>query len=296
MNALVLLMIASTGAPDRVVVFPDRAQVTRVTSITCGARVPVSFENVPPSAPQDSFRARVVGGAIDGMRAELLRREKELNPKAESLVKALEALQLELENTADQLSRAQTQSKVGRQYTDVAVQLVSKELASERPDVKSWQTAFDTSLGSSLAGARQTAEVNAKLRELRLKEEELRRQLDEVRGDQNKQSWTVEVLATCPAGKTAELALTYLVGGASWTPVYEARADEAAGAVDFATWATIHQGTGEAWDQVELTLSTAVPSQNATPPELKVLKVTAYEKAVEKKASAEAAKKKALSD
>lgn len=283
MNALVLMLIASTGAPDRVVVFPDRAQVTRTTSISCGARVPVTFENLPPSAAQDSFRARVVGGAIDGMRAELVKREKEFSPKAEGLAKALEALQLELENTADQLSRAQTQTKVGRQYTDVAVQLVSKELAAERPDVKSWQTAFDTSLGSSLAGARQTAEVNAKLRELRLKEEELRRQLDEVRVEQNKQSWTVEVLASCPAGKTAELALTYLVGGASWTPVYEARADEAAGAVDFATWATIHQGTGEDWNQVELTLSTAVPSQNATPPELKVLKVTAYEKPVEKK-------------
>jgi uncharacterized protein (TIGR02231 family) len=107
--------------------------------------------------------------------------------------------------------------------------------------------------------------------------------LDEVRLEQNKQSWMVEVLASCPAGKTAELSLTYLVGGASWTPVYEARADETTNAVEFSTWATIHQGTGEDWSQVELTLSTAVPSQNATPPELKVLTVTAYEKAVEKK-------------
>ena len=81
----------------------------------------------------------------------------------------------------------------------------------------------------------------------------------------------------------AELALTYLVGGASWTPVYEARADEPGNAVAFSTWATIRQGTGEEWNQVELTLSTAVPSQNATPPELKLLKVTAYEKAPEKK-------------
>jgi uncharacterized protein (TIGR02231 family) len=283
MSALVLMMLASTAAPDRVVVFPDRAQVTRVTALTCGARVPVNFEHIPPSATQDSFRARVTGGSIDGMRAELVRREKEFSPKTEALVKALEALQLELENTGDQLSRVQAQTKVGRQYTEIAVQLVSREMATERPDLKSWQSAFDTSLGSSLTAAKQTSEVNAKLRELRLKEEELRRQLDEVRIAQNKQSWTVEVLASCPPGKTAELALTYLVGGASWTPVYEARADESGGAVDFSTWATIHQGTGEDWSQVELTLSTAVPSQNATPPDLKVLKVTAYEKAVEKK-------------
>ncbi|MDP2270584.1 MAG: mucoidy inhibitor MuiA family protein [Archangium sp.] len=283
MNALVLTILASTAAPDSVVVFPDRAQVTRVTTLTCGARVPVSFENIPPIATQDSFRARVTGGAVDGMRAELVKNEKEFSPKAEALVKSLEALQLEIENTTDQMSRAQTQTKVGRQYTDIAVTLVSREMAAEKPDLKNWQSAFDSSLGASLSAAKLTSEINAKLRQLRLKEEELRRQLDEVRLEQNRQSWTVEVLASCPAGKTAELALTYLVGGASWTPVYEARADESGGAVDFSTWATIVQRTGEDWSQVELTLSTAVPSQNATPPDLKVLKVSAYEKAVEKK-------------
>jgi uncharacterized protein (TIGR02231 family) len=284
MNALLLTILASTSAPDSVVVFPDRAQVTRESAVTCGARVPVSFENIPPSAAQDSFRARMVGGgSVDGMRAELVKREKEFGAKAESLVAALEALQLEIENASDQLSRAQNQTKVGRQYTEIAVQLVSKEMAAERPDVKSWQSAFDNSLGSSLTAAKATSEVNAKLRALRLKEEELRRQLDEVRVEQNRQSWTVEVLVSCQAGKSGQLALTYLVGGASWTPVYEARADEAGNAVDFSTWATINQRTGEDWNQVELTLSTAVPSQNATPPDLKVLKVSAWEKQPEKK-------------
>lgn len=283
MNALVLVVLASTSAPDQVVVFPDRAQVTRVTSLTCGARVPVEFANIPPAAAQDSFRARVSGGAIDGMRAELVRREKEYSPKLEALEKALEDVGVELAAASDQLARAQTQAKVGRQYTEVAVQLVSRELATERPDPKSWTTAFDASLGTSLSAAKQVAETNAKLKELQRKQDELRRQRDEVFQLQSKQSWTVEVLATCPAGKTAQLSLTYLVGGTEWTPAYEARADEAGGAVELSTWATIRQRTGEDWADVDLVLSTAVPSQNATPPDLKVLKVSAYEKAPEKK-------------
>jgi uncharacterized protein (TIGR02231 family) len=281
MNALILTILASTSAADRVVVFPDRAQVTRLTQVTCGARVPVSFEHIPPVAAQDSFRARVTGGSIDGMRAELVTQEKEFSPKAEALTKQLEALQLEIETESDAIARANAQSQVSKKYTDIAVQLVSREMASEKPDPKSWQAAFDASLSSGLSAAKQFADTQAKLKALRLKEEELRRQLSEVQLAQSRQSWTVEVLASCPAGKTAELALTYLVGGASWTPVYEARAEEAA--VDFSTWATIHQATGEDWSQVELTLSTAVPSQNATPPELKVLQVSAYEKAPEKK-------------
>jgi uncharacterized protein (TIGR02231 family) len=73
------------------------------------------------------------------------------------------------------------------------------------------------------------------------------------------------------------------VGGASWTPAYEARADEPGKAVELSTWATVTQATGEDWSQVELTLSTAVPSSNATPPELKTLLVRATERPDERK-------------
>lgn len=282
MSAIVLMLLASTSVPDLVVVFPDRAQVTRTTTVTCGPRVPVSFEGIPPAAAQDSFRSRVVGGSIDGMRAELVSREKEFSEKAVALRTQLDALLIDIENVSDSLSRAQAQQRAGQKYTDIAVQLVSKELA-DKPDVKSWSLAFDSSLSTGLAAAKQTAELKARLRALRLKDEELRRQFSEVQLASSKKSWTVEVLASCPNGKTAELALTYLVGGASWTPEYEARALETESAVEFSTWATIHQGTGEDWSQVELVLSTAVPSQNATPPELKVLQLSAWEKGPEKK-------------
>ncbi|MFZ5444136.1 MAG: mucoidy inhibitor MuiA family protein [Myxococcota bacterium] len=286
MISLVLTTIlSSTSAPDEVVVFPDRAQLTRRAQVACGARVPVTFDHLPPTAAQDSFRAQVVGGDVDGMRAELVTQEKEFTPKAEALVKQLEALQGELDTATDALTRAQAQARSGRQFSEVATKLVSRELAAERPDVKAWQAAFDTSLTTSLQAARLVSEANAKLKALRLQEEELRRQLDELRAEQAKQSWVVEVLATCKAGdrKTMEVALSYVVGGAAWTPAYEARADEGANAVELATWATITQSSGEDWRQVKLTLSTAVPSQNATPPELKVLKLTAYDKGPEKK-------------
>ncbi|MGV3621763.1 MAG: mucoidy inhibitor MuiA family protein [Archangium sp.] len=280
MNALVLLMLASTSAPDQVVVFPDRAQVTRSTTVNCGARVPVTFEGIPPAAAQDSFRARVSGGSIDGMRAELVSREKEYGAKASALVTQLDALAIEVEDVNDATARAQAQQRTGQKYTDVAVQLVSKELA-DKPDPRAWSQAFDSALSSSLSAAKQQAELAAKLRVLQTKQEELRRQLEEVRVSTTKKSWTVEVLASCPSGKSAELALTYLVGGTSWTPEYEARAGE--NDVEFSTWATVQQSTGEDWSQVELILSTAVPSQNATPPELKVLQLSAYDKGPEKK-------------
>ncbi|MBL8910421.1 MAG: DUF4140 domain-containing protein, partial [Archangium sp.] len=182
MNALILLsLLGSTTAVDRVVVFPDRAQVTRATQVQCGARVPVTFADVPPAAAQDSFRARVIGGTIDGMRAEFVSREKEFSPKVEALVKQLEALTQELEGLSDQLDRAQTQARMGKQFSEIAVQQVSKELAADAPNPKAWGAAFDSSLASGVAAARQVSELSAKVRDARTREEGLRRDLEELR-------------------------------------------------------------------------------------------------------------------
>lgn len=282
-TTLVLAVLASTAAPDRVVVFPDRAQVTRATQVTCGARVPITFTGIPPAAAQDSFRARVTGGTVDGLRAELVTQEKQFGPKTEALTQALEALQLERQALNDDLARARSQQQAGAKYGDIATQLVSREMVAERADVKAWATAFDASLNAGLGAAKAQAELTAKLKDVTRREDEVRLQLEQVQVAARKQAWTVEVLASCPAGKAATLELVYLVGGASWAPVYDARAVESASAIDFSTWATLTQATGEDWAGVDLVLSTAVPSQNATPPELKKLKVLAYEKPPEKK-------------
>ncbi len=283
MMTVTLLVLASTTAPDRVVVFPDRAQVTRVTTITCGARVPIVFDNIPPAAGSDSFRARVEGGSVDGLRAELLTREKEFSGSAEALVAQREAYQREAAALGDQLNRATSQQQLATQFNTLATQQIAKELAAERPDLKAWQLALESAATTGAQGAKLKAETNGKLAELRRKMAEVELKLEGLRLAGEKRSYRVEVLASCPAGQTTEVALTYLVGGASWTPAYEARADEANAAVDLSTWATVAQSTGEPWSQVTLTLSTAVPSQNATPPELKKLLVQGYEKPPEKK-------------
>jgi len=282
MSSILALLLASTAAPDSVVVYPDRAQVTRTTQVTCGARVPVIFDNIPPAAAADSFRARLAGGTVDGLRAELVTREKQFGPKAEALAKQLNAVALERVGLQDQLARARTWSRLGQQYSEVAVNLVSREMSVENPNLGGWRAAFDSALTTGLSAAKLASETDAKLRDVARREEQLKRQLEEVDASIARRSYTVEVLVSCAAG-TAPLTLTYLVGGARWTPVYEARAEEQAGQVELSTYATLQQGTGEDWTNVELVLSTAIPAQNATPPELRKLQVNAQERAPERK-------------
>ena len=67
--------------------------------------------------------------------------------------------------------------------------------------------------------------------------------------------------------------LNYLVNAASWKPQYKLRAGKA-DVVRMDYLAGLMQQTGEDWSNVEITLSTAQPMLNATPPDLKKLEVT----------------------
>jgi uncharacterized protein (TIGR02231 family) len=180
------------------------------------------------------------------------------------------------------VERSKEQARVADSYALVTSTMASREMA-DHPDPKSWGTAWDVALKPKVDQVKVQVDLQGKLRELSGKLEQIRRRLDEIDVAGRRSEWLVEVLVSCPAGRTARVELTYLVGGASWEPSYEARADDAAGVVEVSTWATLKQATGEEWKNVKLTLSTAVPSQNATPPELRKLMVDAMKHDAEKK-------------
>jgi uncharacterized protein (TIGR02231 family) len=69
------------------------------------------------------------------------------------------------------------------------------------------------------------------------------------------------------AGGEVEIELTYVVGGAGWSPAYDARLDEKE-TVALTCLGMVAQATGEDWPPCELTLSTARPAVSTGVPEL----------------------------
>lgn len=282
MSAL-LVLLAAAPAIDAVVVYPDRAQVARATDVDCGARKAVTFSGLSPAAAMDSFRAAVEGGTVDGLRVERNVRADAFTPQMNDLKTKWRALDREQEALHDERERAVAKATLGQRLQDVAAAQVARELAADKPDPKAWTTAFDAALTARAQGNAAVAEADAKQRDLDRRRAELQKKIDALGWASQREELTADVVVTCPAGRRARVELTYLVGGASWTPSYEARADEGGGTVELSVFATLRQQTGEAWENAKLTLSTAVPAQNATPPELKRLKVSATERAPEKK-------------
>ncbi|NJK63888.1 MAG: mucoidy inhibitor MuiA family protein [Synechococcaceae cyanobacterium SM2_3_1] len=65
-----------------------------------------------------------------------------------------------------------------------------------------------------------------------------------------------------------ELEISYAMQQASWSPLYDLRVDAAADQLNLTYLASIQQWTGENWQEVELTLSTAKAGLGSLPPKL----------------------------
>ncbi len=273
-TALLLSSLAVPSKVVKVVVFPDRAQVIRQQDVACGARAKVEFTGVTPAADGASFRATTSHGAIDGLRAESRTRVEAYSAEAQKLDDKITALDAQLVELRDNETREENALRLARELAGVATTLIGRELA-EAANSKGWAQALQASVDARLASAAEQSKLSVKRRQLGREREELVIKRSALTQAGARHEWLVEVLTSCPAGQTAKVQLSYFVGGARWTPAYEARALDNDSSVELSTFATVVQTTGEDWTGSRLVLSTALPRQNATPPTLSELGVYA---------------------
>jgi uncharacterized protein (TIGR02231 family) len=103
---------------------------------------------------------------------------------------------------------------------------------------------------------------------------ELDRSLETLKADlakvatQSKQSTEVITSVEASAAATPNVSVSYSVADAGWEWVYEARLDTAKKRVSLQRQGAIENHSGENWNNVELTLTTATPSDDASTPEV----------------------------
>ena len=111
--------------------------------------------------------------------------------------------------------------------------------------------------------------LDAQVEDLAAKVEAAQRRLNELRGAKGRSYKMVAVRLDVASAGTFELALSYAVPGASWTPVYDTRVNSNEKSVALAYFGIVRQNTGEDWKDVALTLSTARPSLGGAAPEVR---------------------------
>ena len=258
--------VPASAAIESVTLYPGRASVTRVArpALKPGLWL-LRFDDLPPTIQPDTLEARTSSGrvlAVDfSARATA---DRSGTPEAKALDAEIKALEAKVALNADAAAALESERKLIDMVTLRTGNDATKEGGTDKLDL--------AVLDRQMTWVReQRARVGTSLRELGLEREELGRQLDAARARRaelggGRTTQGADVLVALTEAGTPEVELTYLVRNAGWQPVYAVRAMPAAGTASVDYEALIMQATGENWNEVALTLSTAQPTKAATPP------------------------------
>ena len=256
-----------------VAVYPDRARVTRGGTATLE---PGSHRLEMPELPLTLDPASVRASARGTARARLLgvdvRRDFYVETPAErvrELEGQVEALQDEmrgLDARTELLKREQTVlGELAGQTETYARGLAYGKIGAEA------QMALLDDLRGRAEGLNATLlDLAVRRRDLDRRLQKLRSELEQLRGSRGRERYTAVVEVEVVQAGDLNIELTYVVSGAGWQPLYDVRlleTDERQ-ALEVGYLAQVTQRTGEDWDDVALTLSTARPALAETLPEL----------------------------
>lgn len=270
--AVELKQVAAVARISAVTVYPDRALTTRTATLNLKAgSYLVTFDNLPALIQDDSIRVEGKGSAgvtIAGMeikRTFLERSGEKRVQEIEAEIRALEQRSGEL----DAKKAGFISQKTFLESIRVAWgERISRELATGRPTTAELQEAAGF-IGSGVTRIEeQSLGITSEQNSLTEKIDALRRQRDEVIGSLRKENKRVEVLIDVLRDGNLTLDLATVISRAGWVPAYDLRLAEDAKSAGLTFRALVRQQTGEDWNNVDLTLSTARPAIGGAPPEL----------------------------
>jgi len=266
-----------TGAITKVSVYTNGATVTRTARLTLEpGEFSLQVDGLPQDARPASFRVSVVDG-----RAMLLGFKLKASKLTEPLRANVRELQ-ELEADIQQNRKGPIEDRLGalNHQRNMLVKLAEnagKQMSGDVENIEDWGRAY------AFVGERLTS-VNDSIRRLNQEAVELEKLLDSIRAEVT--SLTSDLV---PASRTAwidlqvisggpvVLEISYVVASASWEALYDARLSEDGSQVELRYYGVVAQETGEDWNDVELTLSTASPTSGIGPESLLSWHLRAYD-------------------
>ena len=266
------------AAVDAVTVLEDRAQVTRRARVelTAGRQL-LLIDDVTPLAADQTLRCRVGPSPEEGaatprvldlqlerryvVRARRPEQERELTAQMEELVAQYLACH-------DEVQPLHHQRGLLRLAVDGIAQQLSEQLflgrfeAAAAGDISKVFARWDELEHQLLALYWQQEERGRRLQRLDERRARALSPLTEYRAE-------LSTELQIPAAGSYQLDWEYLVPCAIWRPEYVAELEQGEASVAQVHWrsgGTVWQATGEDWDQVKLSLSTARPSLGAELP------------------------------
>ncbi|MDP1580064.1 MAG: mucoidy inhibitor MuiA family protein [Candidatus Didemnitutus sp.] len=253
-----------------VTVYTDRAVVTRAATVELsGGTAELVFANLPQSLDERSLQVSGRGTA-QALILDVSTRQTYVdftpNARVKELEDQLKALGKQVRALDDRRSVLAAQTEMLSQMEKALFAPPSKEVP--RPDLGQLTSSLTyLSEQRSRIIAENTA-LDEGREELRVKIQTVQSQLNELRGAGGRAYKTVTVRVAAAQSGNLEVSLSYTVPNASWVPSYDARVLSTERAVAFGYFGVVRQSTGEDWQNVAVTLSTARPGLGGAAPSL----------------------------
>lgn len=272
---LVSLTAALRAAPvdsriSAVTVYADRAVVTRTATVELPAGAgEIVFAQLPESLLDQSLQ--VTGrGTAQAMILDVSARRTYVdftpNERVKQIEDQLRALRADDRRLQDEGGVLGSQREAITRFIAGAVSPGGKDV--DRPKLEDVRATLEFGQKQLVEIAAAVQKIDAQRETLAEKIAALDQQLNELRGEGGRGFKTVTVRVSSAQAGSLEVALSYTVGGASWSPSYDARVLSGERAVALGYFGVVRQNTGEDWKDVALTLSTARPSLGGAAPTL----------------------------
>lgn len=247
----------------RVSVFIDGAQVERAmkVEVPAGAST-VAFTGLSPYIDGKSVQVKASGNVtIMGVSMRVCRADSAVAAKEEARLRAEYAdVESQLAKRQAALEVAQSQRELLRDNCTLPDNMQNTSLSV----VKALNDYYATEM---LRLKQEELSIGSEISRLNDRKSELARQMN-GQGVYGKEKRMGEIIVEVEASRatTVDFELAYYVGNARWFPSYDIRSDGTDRPMEVIYKANVLQNTEEQWKNVELSLSSAIPTQGNVVP------------------------------
>ena len=267
--------------PSAVTVFEDRARVHRSIPVEMliGSKE-VILKGLPHRLDPSSVRARLLDlpGLVLGVRMEREVHQEDFQKEVKDLNHQLVLVSDQLQGVESRIEEIERLKLLTQRLAKILADAVSKVgkggilgHTSAAQIVEAQQWIADRQLEHSL----QRDQLGIQMSEYRVRRDDIQGDLNPLMQGSTRTTWTAIVLIQAQEEGTGTVELAHDVPGARWVPVHEARLDEETSKVNWISRGQVIQQSGEDWNDVKLTLSTARSSLGLAPPSLIPVRVDA---------------------
>jgi hypothetical protein len=248
----------------QVTVFLKGAQVTRQASVAILPGVTLlKFKNLAPQIQEQSIQAEGTQG-IRILSVGFQVNHFDENKKPEKIT----SLEAERKKLLSLLKQEQSQEEVYKEEENILK--TNKSIGgSKGVEIEQLKIAMDYFRQRLLDIKQKLFEIDKNIRRLNEEVAKTDAQLKEMSASKERSSGEITVKISSKAAVQSNLSLKYLVNDAHWLPSYDIRAKNIQSPVSITYKANVSQQSGEDWENVDLTISSADPSQGGERPSLK---------------------------